>query len=155
MHGTFRRTGALVGAGAVVFGALAVAAGTQADAQQKPLDQLLGRPTPGQAALGKVRDRLAEVAQRNGLDEQKLLDTLATDKTSWLDSAGTVVTSADPASGQSNAGTPTGLGATVTGNLQPGTYYLRIDNVGYGDPLNTGYSTYGSRGAYALAINPS
>ena len=34
-------------------------------------------------------------------------------------------------------------------NLQPGTYYLRIDNVGYGNPLNTGYSTYGSRGAYA------
>jgi hypothetical protein len=33
--------------------------------------------------------------------------------------------------------------------------YLRIDNVGYGNPLNTGYSTYGSRGAYSLAITPS
>ncbi|GAA0936604.1 hypothetical protein GCM10009554_24250 [Kribbella koreensis] len=76
-------------------------------------------------------------------------------KLDLLNSAGTVVTSADPASGQSNAGTPTGLSATVTSNLQPGTYYLRIDNVGYGDPLNTGYSTYGSRGAYGLAINPS
>ena len=76
-------------------------------------------------------------------------------KLDLLNSAGTVVTSADPASGQSNAGTPTGLGATVTSNLQPGTYYLRIDNVGYGNPLNTGYSTYGSRGAYSLAINPS
>ena len=63
--------------------------------------------------------------------------------------------SADPASGQSDAGTPTGLGASVTSALQPGTYYLRIDNVGYGDPLNTGYSTYGSRGAYTLGITPS
>ncbi|GAA1564717.1 hypothetical protein GCM10009789_17780 [Kribbella sancticallisti] len=84
----FRRTAALVSAGAVVFGALAVAAGTQADAQPTPLDQLIGRPTPGTAALGKVQARLAEVAQRNGLSEQKLRDTLATDKTSWLDSDG-------------------------------------------------------------------
>ncbi|NEA36353.1 M12 family metallo-peptidase [Streptomyces sp. SID13031] len=76
-------------------------------------------------------------------------------KLDLLNSSGAVVTSADPASGQTNAGTPTGLGATVTSNLQPGTYYLRIDNVGYGDPLNTGYSTYGSRGGYSLTINPS
>jgi hypothetical protein len=72
-----------------------------------------------------------------------------------LDSSGSVVASADPASGQSDAGTPTGLGASVTSALRPGTYYLRIDNVGYGDPLNTGYSTYGSRGAYTLGITPS
>ncbi|MEV8377537.1 zinc-dependent metalloprotease family protein [Kribbella sp. NPDC056861] len=76
-------------------------------------------------------------------------------KLDLLNSAGTVVTTADPASGQTDAGTPIGLAATVTSNLQPGTYYLRIDNVGYGDPLNTGYSTYGSRGGYSLAINPS
>jgi hypothetical protein len=76
-------------------------------------------------------------------------------KLDLLNSSGSVVTSADPASGQTDAGTPTGLGATVTSTLQPGTYYLRIDNVGYGDPLNTGYSTYGSRGAYTLALNPS
>ena len=76
-------------------------------------------------------------------------------KLDLLNSAGTVVTSANPDSGQSDAGTPTGLGATLTSSLQPGTYYLRVDNTGYGDPLNTGYSTYGSRGAYSLAINPS
>ncbi|WP_406049791.1 pre-peptidase C-terminal domain-containing protein [Kribbella sp. NBC_00889] len=76
-------------------------------------------------------------------------------KLDLLDSAGSVVASADPESGQSDAGTPTGLGASVTSTLQPGTYYLRIDNVGYGDPLNTGYSTYGSRGAYTLGIAPS
>lgn len=88
MHSRFRRTGALVGAGAVMFGALAVAAGTQADAQQTPLDQIIGQPTPGLTALGKIQSRLAEVAQRNGLSEQKLRDTLATDKTSWLDADG-------------------------------------------------------------------
>jgi len=76
-------------------------------------------------------------------------------KLDLLDSSGSVLASADPASGQSDAGTPTGLGASVTSALQPGTYYLRIDNVGYGDPLNTGYSTYGSRGAYTLGITPS
>lgn len=76
-------------------------------------------------------------------------------KLDLLDSSGAVVASNDPASGQSDAGTPTGLGASVSGSLQPGTYYLRIDNVGYGDPLNTGYSTYGSRGAYTLGISPS
>ncbi|MFC5261635.1 hypothetical protein ACFPJ1_05875 [Kribbella qitaiheensis] len=229
MQSKFRRTGALACAGADVFGALAVAAGTQADAQQTPLDQLIGQPTPGLAALDEVQSRLAEIAQSNGLSEQKLRDVLATDKTSWLDSdgrlffrepglttpqkapevsprwateavadaegpafelhskpgsnrviyldtataspaalggnldmklelldsAGAVVASADPASGQSNAGTPTGLGASVASNLQAGTCYLRIDNAGYSDPLNTGCSTYGSRGAHALAINPS
>jgi hypothetical protein len=76
-------------------------------------------------------------------------------KLDLLDASGAVVASNDPASGQSDAGTPTGLGASVSGTLQPGTYYLRIDNVGYGDPLNTGYSTYGSRGAYTLTVNAS
>jgi hypothetical protein len=76
-------------------------------------------------------------------------------KLDLLDGSGAVVASNDPASGQSDAGTPTGLGASVSRALQPGTYYLRIDNVGYGDPLNTGYSTYGSRGAYTLNVSPS
>jgi hypothetical protein len=76
-------------------------------------------------------------------------------KLDLLNSSGAVVASNDPASGQADAGTPTGLGATITSTLQPGTYYLRIDNVGYADPLTTGYSTYGSRGAYTLTITPS
>ena len=88
MIGKFRRTGALVSAGAVVFGALAVAAGNQADAQQTPLDQLLGQPTPGLAALPKVQSKLGELARLNGLTEARLRDTLATDKTSWLDAQG-------------------------------------------------------------------
>ncbi len=72
-----------------------------------------------------------------------------------LNAGGTPLTSANPASGQSNAGTPTGLDATVTTDLQPGTYYLRLDNVGNADPTTTGYSTYGSRGGYTLTINPT
>jgi hypothetical protein len=76
-------------------------------------------------------------------------------KLDLLDSSGAVVASADPASAQSDAGTTTGVGASVTSALQPGTYYLRVDNVGYCDPLSTGDSTYGSRGAYSLTVAPS
>jgi hypothetical protein len=97
MQSRFRRTGALAGAGAVVFGALAIVAGNQADAQLGPapvsLDQILGqqlagRPLQGQAALARLQPRLAELAERNGLAELKLQQILATDKTSWLDKDG-------------------------------------------------------------------
>ncbi len=91
MQSRIRRTGALVGAGAVVFGALAVVAGNQADAQQPgpaPLDQVIGEQLQGKAALGKLQPRLAELAERNGIAEQKLQEILATDKTSWLDKTG-------------------------------------------------------------------
>jgi hypothetical protein len=30
---------------------------------------------------------------------------------------------------------------------------LRVENTGYGNPLNTGYSTYGSRGAYTVRVS--
>jgi len=92
MHSRFRRTGALVGTGAVLFGALAVVAGNQADAQQgpspAPLDTLLGEQLQGKAALGKLQPRLAELAERNGIAEVQLQRILATDKTSWLDKDG-------------------------------------------------------------------
>ena len=91
MHTRPRRIGALVGAGAVVFGALAVVAGNQADAQQPaptPIDQLLGQEVQGQAALGKVQSRLTELAGRNGIPAAELERILATDKTSWLDRDG-------------------------------------------------------------------
>ncbi|MFI7059870.1 M12 family metallo-peptidase [Kribbella sp. NPDC050124] len=93
MHTRFRRTGALVGAGAVVFGALAVVAGNQADAQQPvptPIDQLLGQEVQGTAALGKVQSRLAELSERNGIPAAQLQQILATDKTAWLDKEGTL-----------------------------------------------------------------
>lgn len=58
----------------------------------------------------------------------------------------------DPASGQSNAGTPTGMNASTRWTLNGGTYYVRVDDVGFGNPLNTGYSTYGSAGAFTLKV---
>ena len=73
-------------------------------------------------------------------------------KLSVLNSAGTAVGVYDPASGQSNAGTPTGMSASGTLNLAAGTYYVRVDGTGYGNPLNTGYSTYGSTGAFTLRV---
>lgn len=60
-----------------------------------------------------------------------------------LDSAGTVVAKAKP---------PATLAATVNFNLpSAGTYYVIIDGVGYGSPLNTGYSDYGSLGQYVIS----
>jgi len=43
-----------------------------------------------------------------------------------------------------------GLNASISTTLAAGTYYLRIDGVGYGDPVSTGYSDYASIGEYAL-----
>ncbi len=47
------------------------------------------------------------------------------------------------------------LGATVNAWVPPaaGTYYLTVDGVGALDPLTTGYSDYGSRGAYTVTFN--
>lgn len=35
-------------------------------------------------------------------------------------------------------------------SVSAGTYYLRISSIGYGDPLTSGYSTYGSVGNYVI-----
>ncbi|MGW6280409.1 M12 family metallo-peptidase [Kribbella sp. NPDC055071] len=74
-------------------------------------------------------------------------------KLQLLSSDGTVVATADPAAGQSNSATPTGLSASISRQVTAGRYYLRVDNTGYGNPLNTGYSTYGSRGAYTVRVS--
>ncbi|GAA0575411.1 hypothetical protein HPO96_16090 [Kribbella sandramycini] len=74
-------------------------------------------------------------------------------KLDLLNSSGAVVATADPASGQSNSATPTGLSASISRQVTAGRYYLRVDNVGYANPLNTGYSTYGSRGAYTVRVS--
>jgi hypothetical protein len=113
MHALFRRTSALVGAGVVVFGALAVVAGNQADARQPiPIDQLLGQELQGKAALSKVQPRLAELAQRNGIPAQKLERILATDKTSWLDKNGKLFYR-EPVSGAQQASKPSKRWATT------------------------------------------
>jgi hypothetical protein len=73
-------------------------------------------------------------------------------KLELLNASGAVVATANPASGQSSAATPTGLSASLSKQVAAGRYYLRIENSGYGNPLNTGYSTYGSRGAYTVRV---
>lgn len=44
------------------------------------------------------------------------------------------------------------LGASFNlSNMAAGTYYLAVEGVGYGDPVTTGYSDYGSIGIYAIS----
>ncbi|MCA9057103.1 MAG: hypothetical protein KDA85_01330, partial [Planctomycetaceae bacterium] len=54
-------------------------------------------------------------------------------------SAGQLITSSNPASG---------LSASITTTVTAGTYYLKVQGTGKGDPLATGYSSYGSLGQY-------
>ncbi|MEX0725428.1 MAG: Calx-beta domain-containing protein [Planctomycetaceae bacterium] len=57
------------------------------------------------------------------------------------DGAGNLITSSDPTNS---------LNATISVSLSAGTYYLKVDGVGYGDPVGTGYSDYGSLGLYTI-----
>jgi hypothetical protein len=60
-----------------------------------------------------------------------------------IDASGGVVAKAKP---------PATLAATVNFNLpSAGTYYVSVDGVGFGNPLNTGYSDYGSVGQYTVS----
>ncbi|WP_377703952.1 PKD domain-containing protein [Pseudoduganella sp. UC29_71] len=61
------------------------------------------------------------------------------------DAAGNLVAEANPADA---------LNATVSVNLPAaGTYYLSVEGTGMGDPLGTGYSSYGSIGRYVVAVS--
>jgi hypothetical protein len=73
-------------------------------------------------------------------------------KLQLLNSSGAVVATANPAAGQSSAATPTGLSASISRQVAAGRYFLKVVNTGYGNALNTGYSTYGSRGAYTVRV---
>lgn len=61
-------------------------------------------------------------------------------KADLLNSAGVVIDST----------IPTRTSASFARNLPAGTYYLRIDGVGSGDPQTTGYSDFGSLGTYTI-----
>ncbi len=67
-------------------------------------------------------------------------------------SSGAVVAANDPASGSTSGDAATGLGATISATLAAGTYTVLVDGVGYGDPLSTGYTDYGSVGFYRLTV---
>jgi PKD repeat protein len=64
-------------------------------------------------------------------------------KAELLNSAGGVIATSDPA----------GLSASISAGVASGTYYLRIDGVGTGDPATTGYSDYASVGEYRVTGN--
>lgn len=73
-----------------------------------------------------------------------------------LDSAGTQIAISNP--DVFTPGSMTyitgGLGAALSVNLNPGTYYLRIDGVGQGSlEIETGYDDYASRGNYYLEFD--
>jgi len=42
------------------------------------------------------------------------------------------------------------LAASISATVSAGTYYLKVDGVGKGDPLGTGYTDYGSLGQYGI-----
>jgi len=63
---------------------------------------------------------------------------------------GSLVAQADPAVGTVNAETATGLAASVTRNLPAGNYFAQIRGAGFGSPATTGYSAYGSLGAFSV-----
>lgn len=91
-------------------------------------------------------------ATATGIGEGQAVDL----KVSLLDSGGSTLASADPASGQdgSQPHKPTGLNATATFAYVPaGTVYVRVEGVGYGNPQVAGYTDYGSVGGYRLTVN--
>jgi hypothetical protein len=46
---------------------------------------------------------------------------------------------------------PTTMNASFAQKLAAGTYYIEIDGVGFGSPVNTGYSDYGSLGFFDIS----
>lgn len=60
---------------------------------------------------------------------------------SLYDSKGALVVTANP---------PTDVIASINQTISSGTYYLKVDGVGYGDPLTTGYTDYSSLGQYTI-----
>ena len=68
-----------------------------------------------------------------------------------LDSGGSVISTANPASAFVNRDSATGLNASLTAGVASGAYYARVDGVGNGTGA-TGYTDYASIGAYTLTV---
>jgi hypothetical protein len=71
---------------------------------------------------------------------------------SLYDATGALLASADPAVAMTSASVATGLDAAVSVTLAAGTYYVKVDGVGYGTAAATGYSDYASLGRYSVAL---
>ncbi len=88
----------------------------------------------------------------HGIGAQAALDL----KLDVLNGAGATVATSSPTTSTTGSGLSlmsTGMDATATVPGAIGTYYLRVDGVGTGDPATTGFSDYGSVGQYALSAN--
>ena len=105
-------------------------------------------PTPTPSALGTCTGTLTLSA--TGLPPSPNLDI----QLELLDSAGTVVATNNPASAFVDRDTATGLTASITAGVAAGSYYARVDGVGNGTGA-TGYTDYGSIGAYTLTVTGS
>ncbi len=69
-----------------------------------------------------------------------------------LNSAGTVIATSDPLTGSTATEAAAGMGASLSATVAAGTYYVRIDGTGFGNPASGGYSDFGSVGRYSLAV---
>lgn len=69
------------------------------------------------------------------------------------DADGDLLASANPAASTISGDSATGLSVNLTATLPAaGTYFVKLDGVGYGDPLTNGYSDYDSMGAYTVTV---
>lgn len=72
-----------------------------------------------------------------------------------LSSGGALLDGDDPASGNDGnfPAAQSGMNAAASTPASNGTYYVRVDGVGRGDPVTDGYSDYASLGQYQLAVS--
>ncbi len=68
-----------------------------------------------------------------------------------LDAEGGVVATDDPASATVDPSRASGMDASVTSVVSPGTYHLSVEGVGHGTP-DGGYDDYASVGGYVLDV---
>ncbi len=90
------------------------------------------------------------VVSATGIGAQSALDL----RLDVLDAGGATVATSSPVSGY--AGSPpvsTGMDAAVSVPAVTGTYFLKVDGVGNGNPATTGWSDYGSLGQYTLTAS--
>jgi PKD repeat protein len=70
-----------------------------------------------------------------------------------LNASGVQIGTNDPAATYVSRESATGMNASLTLNLSAGRYTVLVAGVGSGDPRTTGYSDYGSLGAYTLTAS--
>ncbi len=78
-------------------------------------------------------------------------------KLTLTDASGAVLAENDPDAARDSDSVASGLGASVSADVEAGTYYLSVEGVGFGDPNAAtpdnanGYTEYGSLGNYSLS----